>query len=144
MIMLFQWLEWNANLKERRSNLTHMVEFGQLYPNSSWGINATNVIYCGKRKQDWLSWIICSTLNLTPSQIYQVNMADSKQCLKFKEQYDECFKSWYQDYYKDKSAAKENLSVCNNFLISYKACINKVLSDDFLQTPPGMRSIKYR
>ena len=71
-------------------------------------------------------------------------MADSKQCLKFKEQYDECFKSWYQDYYKDKSAAKENLSVCNNFLISYKACINKVLSDDFLQTPPGMRSIKYR
>ena len=76
--------------------------------------------------------------------VIKLKMADSKQCIKLKEQYDECFNSWYQDYFRDKSAAKRNLSMCNKLFISYKACINKVLSDDFLQTPPGVRSIKYR
>ena len=77
-------------------------------------------------------------------EVIKLKMADSKQCMKLKDKYDECFNSWYQDYYNDKSAAKRNLSVCNKLFISYKACINKVLSDDFLKTPPGMRSIKYR
>ena len=80
----------------------------------------------------------------SPRCSYQTNMADSRQCSKLKDNYDECFNSWHQDYYKDKSAAKRNLSVCNELLISYKACIKKVLSDDFDQTPPRMRSIKYR
>ena len=71
-------------------------------------------------------------------------MADNVDCSKIKEKYDLCFSSWYQDYAKDKTAAKKNLSNCNDMLVEYKSCVNQVLSEEYAQTPQGIRQAKYR
>ena len=71
-------------------------------------------------------------------------MADSEHCAQAKGRYDECFSSWYRLHSADKAAAKRTLSACNELPVAYKSCVSAVLAEDYLQTPPGMRSHKYR